>query len=161
MELTLQELITGIQNSRTHFFKHLKGLETDHWDWKPYAECKSIRETIIHLICDDIAAVESLQTGKEPDYEADMVKATELASSDTDVLISQLAASHKELCETLRTLVNQKSLDDTICVWGHNAKIAIGIPYFSSEDFYHAGQIAFIRMAIDPNWDYYTAVYSG
>ena len=30
----------------------------------------------------------------------------------------------------------------------------------SSEDYYHAGQITFIRMATDPQWDYYRSIYN-
>ena len=161
VELTLVEVISCIQNSRKHFLKHLNGLTADQWDWKPYAECKSIRETISHLMGDDLAALESLQSGIEPDYTVAESKAAEMASDNTTELLKQLADTHTTLCDALRSQCADSPLDASICVWGHDAKIATGIPYYSSEDYYHSGQVAFIRMATDPTWDYYTSVDGG
>ena len=31
--------------------------------------------------------------------------------------------------------------------------------YVSADDFYHAGQVAFIRMATDPAWCYSTEIF--
>ena len=158
MAVTLNDLLDGLRGSRRHFLKHVEGLREEQWDWKPYPECKSIRETLMHLRVDDRAALASIQSGKEPDYEA---LSAEEAEQDAEKLLSAL----NESFETLLTEISQRyadaPLDAEICIFGDNKKLAVGVPYLSSEDFYHAGQVAFVRMASDPAWDYYTAIYSG
>ncbi|MBI1741567.1 DinB family protein [Candidatus Acetothermia bacterium] len=156
MAATINDLVELLRHTRKHFLKHLNGLKDEQWDWKPYPECKSIRETLAHLIADDRAALQSLQTGKEPTYET-------LQESERDLtkLLALLDKSHQELCEFLLKKYANAPLDTEVCVWGTKTKMARGIPYFLSEDFYHAGQVAFIRMATDPKWDYYAAIYGG
>ena len=155
MALTLDDFIGSIHKSRKHFLKHVHGLSDEQLDWKTYAECKSIRETVAHLICDDRAALQALQTGGEPDYES-----LQESERDWHKLLATLETSHSELCAYLARTLAGKPLDDEVCIFGGKYKMAIGIPYISSEDFYHAGQVAFIRMATDPSWDYYSAIYA-
>ena len=154
MPLTLDDLIGGIERSRQYFLKHLEGVRDDQWDFKPFADCKSIRETLQHLIVDDRAAVESIKTGEEPNYEEGPYSVLDLED-----LKRTLVESHQELLGELRRRHANSPLDADICVWGNHRKLGVGIPYFSSEDFYHAGQVAFLRMASDPSWDYYAAIY--
>lgn len=155
MSYILEDMLSGLIASRQMFFKHLEGLREDQWDWKPYAECFSIRQTLRHLILDDRAAVNSLETGKEPDYEA-------LRAYDHDIAVLRvlLDESHQNLLSCLRRHYTDAPHDTEICVWGSWYKLPSGIAYFSSEDFYHMGQVAFIRMASDPTWDYYGAIYN-
>ena len=156
MAITLEDLLNSVRSSRRYFFKHLSGVRDDQWDWKPYPECKSLRETLVHLQVDDLAALEALQTGEEPDYEAITARQTE---TDPAKLRSLLDASF----ETLLTEINKRyadaPLDAEICIFGGKYPLALGVPHLSAEDFYHAGQVAFIRIATDPAWDYYAAVY--
>ncbi len=154
--LTLDDLIGGLDRSRNHFYKHLKGLRDDQWDFKPFPECKSIRETLQHLVADDRAALESIRTGEEPNYEA-------LACTESDLakLRAILKESHEVLLNEIKTRYANASLDADICVWGHHEKLGAGVPYFSGEDWYHAGQVAFARMASDPDWNYYETIYGG
>ncbi len=156
MALTLDDLIDSVRASRRFFLKHLNGLRDDQWDWKPYPECKTLRETLAHLIVDDRAALQSLETKAEPDYEA-------LQESEHDIarLRTLLDESHARLCDYLKTHYADAPLDTEINVFGEPKKLAPGIAYFSSEDFYHAGQAAFIRIATDPAWDYYASIYGG
>lgn len=154
MAFGIVDLVQGIIASRAYFLKHVRGMTDEQWIWKPYPECKSGREILQHLIIDDMAALDSLKTGAHPDYES-------FAVSETDIgrLLTILEKTHKELVDTLRDLGEGKSLEDDICIWGDHVKLGRGVPHLSSEDYYHAGQIAYIRMATDPNWDYYTDIY--
>lgn len=152
MPVTTDDLLEGLRRSRRHFLKHLEGVQEDQWDYRPFPQCKSIRETLQHLVIDDRAALESLRTCKEPNYERQPYEV-----QDIDELYRLLAMSHGALLRDLSERV--RHLDEEICVWGLVLKAAVGIPYFSSEDFYHAGQVAFLRMACDPQWDYYHAIY--
>ncbi len=154
MAFTTATLVDGLRHSRRHFLKHADGLTPEQWDWKPYPECKSAREALAHLVTDDRAALQSLQTGEEPDYEAHAV-----TECDIDALRVLLAQSHDALCAYLETHYAAAPLDTAICIWGAHQPAGSGIPYLSSEDFYHAGQIAFIRQATDPAWNYYSAIY--
>ena len=154
MALTLEDLLEALRLSRRHFYKHLDGLRDDQWDFKPFPECKSIRETLQHLIVDDLAAVESIRTGKEPNYEESPYSELEI-----DKLRAHLVESHENLLREIKERYKDAALDADICVWGHHEKLAVGVPYYSSEDWYHAGQVAFLRTASDPSWDYYKAIY--
>jgi uncharacterized damage-inducible protein DinB len=154
MPYTVQDAAEGLNRSREFFLKHIKGLTDEQWDWKPYPECKSIRETVAHLIIDDRAALQSLQSGKEPDYESLTENET-----DRDRLLALLAESHEALCGYILAQWKDAPLDTMLSVWGMKMPIAAGLGYMSSEDNYHAGQVAFIRSATDPSWDYYAAIY--
>lgn len=94
MAFDLSSLVEGIRSSRKYFLNHIKGLRDDQWDWKPYPECKSIRETLAHLIADDRATIHMLETGQFPDFGG-------LLESETDAnrLQSLLSESHEALCE--------------------------------------------------------------
>ena len=156
MAITLNDLLDSVRNSRRHFLRHLDGLTDAQWDWKPYPECKSIRETLVHLHADDKAALFSIQTGEEPDYESILAAETEQEPAQ---LRTQLDDSFVALLAEIQTRYADAPLDAEICIYGSKMKLALGVPYLSSEDFYHAGQVAFVRMATDPNWDYYASIY--
>lgn len=154
MSLTVEDFIEGVRSSRRYFLKHLDGLTAEQIAWKPYAECKNVAETLQHLIIDDMMALESMRTGEEPNYDAATVEETAY-----DALLARLASSHQELTSYLEGRFGSGSLDAEATAWGAKLPAARAIAYLSSEDFYHAGQIAFIRMATDPAWNYYAAIY--
>ena len=51
-------------------------------------------------------------------------------------------------------------MDTEVSAYGTPMKLGRAIAHLSSEDFYHAGQVAFIRIATDPSWDYYAVIYA-
>lgn len=159
MAYDLNDVLGSIRRSRQFFLKHLQGLRDDQWDWKPYPECKSITETLVHLVVDDRAALQSLRTGGEPDYEAISTATTEEAGGDRDRARAMLDASHARLCAFVGATYEGKPLDTEVSAWGAPVKLG-GLGLLSSEDYYHAGQVAYIRMASDPAWDYYAAIYA-
>lgn len=159
MAFTFEDLIESLRASRSNFHKHLEGLKDDQWDWKPYPECKSIRDTLIHLVVDDRVAVWALDADGEPDYEAFVNAATDEAGSDLVHLKEMLDTSFTALLEQLISRYADQPLDTEISTFGSPKKLGVAIPYFSSEDYYHTGQVAFIRMASDPSWNYYAAIY--
>ncbi|HZO92040.1 MAG TPA: DinB family protein [Chthonomonadaceae bacterium] len=156
MAFTLDDVLNGVRASRQFFLKHLNGLREDQWDWRPGPECKTIRETLAHLITDDRAALQSLQTGEEPDYDA-------LQESERDIarLRVLLEESFTALCAYIQGRYAGAPLDTEVCSYGGKQKLGRGVAYLSSEDFYHAGQVAMIRIATDPAWDYYASIYGG
>jgi hypothetical protein len=52
-----------------------------------------------------------------------------------------------------------KPIDAQITFYGHPIPFADAVGYILGEEGYHTGQAAFVRMATDPSWDYYTAIY--
>jgi uncharacterized damage-inducible protein DinB len=159
MAFTLEDVLAGVRASRAFFLKHLEGLREDQWDWKPYPECKSIRETLAHLIVNDRAALASLESAGEPDYDALRAEVAAETGNDLEQLLAALRESHARLLGTIEARYAGAPLDTEIKIWGSSMKLGRGVAYLSSEDFYHAGQVAFIRMATDPSWDYYGCIY--
>ena len=123
-------------------------------DWKPYPECMNVKETVAHLVVDDLAALESFQTLHEPAYDQ-----IPRPSGPLPELLAALDASHKELISWLEEHMGDKSLDAPSCAFGSPLPACRAIAHISSEDYYHSGQVAFIRMATDPSWEYYGAIY--
>jgi len=152
--VTVTDLVDAMRASRRHFWKHVNGLSDAQWDWKPYPECKSIRETLAHLVQDDRAALAALHSGGEPDYEAFAEP-----ERDLDRLRALLAESHEALCAAITAKFDGAPLDTPLSAWGAIKPLGTGIPFFCSEDYFHAGQVTFIRLATDPTWDYYGAIY--
>ena len=161
MAFGVEDLIEGLRGSRLHFLKHLKGLTAEQWTWKPYPECKSILETLLHLVGDDRAALQALETGGEPTYESILEAAFAEAAGDKEKVLEMLEESHEKLCAYIAARFTGVPLDSEFSAFGSKMKVGSGIPYLSSEDFYHAGQVSYIRMATDPAWDYYSHIYGG
>ena len=160
MALTLESLLEGVRASRRQFFKHLEGLTDEQALWKPYPECKSVRETLVHLIQVDQAALDSLKTGTLDAWSTlEPQIATETKSLTLPELRSLLEQSHTALLDYLATTYATHALDEPIPLWASPTPLGRAVPYLSSEDFYHSGQLAFIRQATDPSWDYYAAIY--
>lgn len=156
MAYTTQDAVESIRWSRKHFHKHIAGLKDEQWTWKPYPECKSVIETLAHLVTDDRAALEGLKTGQEPDYDS-----LSVAETDRERLLKMLGESHEALCGYILEKWGNSPVDTEVGIFGSPMKLGAGVGLLSSEDFYHAGQIAFIRGATDPSWDYYTDVFGG
>lgn len=154
MPLTISDLLAGLRDSRRHFLKHVAGLTPEQWSWKPYPECKSVVETLAHLVIDDRAALQALESGHEPDYTS-----IEVEERDPERLLALLSDSHAQLCAGLSERFAGSAPDAEMCVWGLTMSLGRGVPFLSSEDWYHSGQVAFIRMATDPEWDYYAHIY--
>ena len=157
--MNLNGLIESVISSRKYFLRHLEGLPDEAWTFKPFSECKNILETQVHLRNDDEMAAESILTKEEPDYETATIGAYEEVANGPDVLLNRLAVSHQRLLDLIRSEFSSESLNGEICIWGSMKPLYRGVPYLSSEDFYHAGQVAFVRMAIQPDWNYYGDIY--
>lgn len=154
MAFDLNTLIQGARASRQYFLKHIGNVRDDQWDWKPYAECKSIRETLAHLVSDDRAFIEILDKGDVKDYDALAVEAR-----DVNKLLALLDESNAELCAFLLGKFSDTPLDTEVQFFTGKMPLGNAIAGISSEDYYHAGQVAFIRIATDPSWDYYAEIY--
>lgn len=156
MSFSVEDFIDGIHASRQYFLRHLNDLKDDQLDWQPYPECKSIRDTVAHMISDDRAFIHLLESGNLPDYA--LIQENE---RDIDKLMAVLAKTHDELCSYIRIKFADAPLDREIRYVITDLKLGTVLSSLSHEDYYHAGQVAFIRMATDPSWDYYKEIYGG
>jgi uncharacterized damage-inducible protein DinB len=154
MATDISDLIDGVRESRRYFLKFLDGLREDQWDWKPYPECKSIRETLRHLVSDDRATIAVFKTGDW--QEAVTIEVTE---QDVPKLLDMLEESHEELCNFLSDHFAETPLDARVPFFFGESKLTNAIMGIIGEDNYHAGQVGFIRSATDPQWGYYRAIY--
>jgi uncharacterized damage-inducible protein DinB len=157
MAYTLQDLLDGLQSSRDNFFKHLDGLKEDQWDWQPYAQCKTIRETLAHLVVVDRGILYSLETGKMPDWDTLF---PDWQPHNPAQLRALLQASRAQLVDYLQTNYADTPVDAEVTLYGAPQKLGRAVADMSSEDYYHTGQVSFIRQANDPTWDYYAAIYN-
>lgn len=154
MPFTVEEAVQAMRDAHEHFLKHLKDVREDQLDWRPDAACKTIRETLAHLTSDYRAMSQSLKSGGEPDYDSCQVTET-----DMNQLHALMAEEFEGVCKYVASTFH--SVDEEVCVFGWQMTLGKAIPLFCSEDYYHAGQVAYIRIATDPAWDYYRAVYGG
>jgi hypothetical protein len=155
MAYSVEDVIGAIRISRRYLLRHLEAMREDQWDWSPAAPCKTARETLAHLVCDDRALALSLETNAEPDYGTVREDERDIAK-----LLTLLDESHERVVNAIRSRFS--AVDDEGWIWSKRSTLAAAAPMLCSEDYYHAGQLATIRMATDPSWDflYYDEVYS-
>ena len=162
MTFELNDLTQTARESRDNFVKLLDGLSDEQWTWKPYQECKSIRETLIHMIGSDRLMKQALHDPSQPIDWAGYFGAiaSELSETANSDLIPILRDSHSEALHALTTVTEGLPLDAPLAIFGqHPRKLGVVAASLTSENMYHSGQVAYIRMATDPAWDYYAAMY--
>lgn len=152
------DMIDALDQARQGFLKHIDGVTVQQAVWKPYSGCKSIAETIDHLLWSDRVLIDVMQSGKEPDY---TTAPTAPPADSLTTLLGNLAESHAARIEFLRANYAQASPLMPVNFWGHTSALWQALAGLSNEESYHSGQVAYIRMATDPNWDYYSHIYSG
>jgi len=161
MPLTIEDILGDVRSSHESLFKHLRGVNDEQVSWKPYPESKSIHETLAHLIAVEWSAQAMLNSGDFPDYESDQKEAAKLADGKPVAdLVSILKEEQNKTLSVVETKFKDKPLDEEINFWGYPTKLGVAIARLGSEDTYHSGQIAYIRLATDPGWDYYKEIYS-
>jgi uncharacterized damage-inducible protein DinB len=149
MRLSNDDFIGALERSRGWFLRHVQGMTEEQARFKPYLQCKSVLETLVHLAAGDASALESLQTGEAVPYAKHEPALTDLGS-----LLETLAQRRNDLMTYLMSEVASMPMDKPITIWGETMPAAVGLAFLSSEDYYHSGQVAYIRLATDPGWDY-------
>jgi hypothetical protein len=85
-----------------------------------------------------------------------------LKEHETDIpkLIELLEQSHETLCQFIRERFANTPLNTPAMFFMGETTLGRALADIPSEDYYHAGQVAFIRLATDPQWDYYRSIYN-
>jgi uncharacterized damage-inducible protein DinB len=154
MAYTFDDVLTAVRDSRSHFLKHIEGITAEQWQWKPHQEAKSIAEIVAHLVTDDRMALQSLQNGQKPVY-----RRAQVSERDPAKLLAELHQSHEALSNYLLEHFSVTPLDTIVTAWGIKMKLGKAAGHIVAEDYYHAGQAAYIRLATEPDWDYYATIY--
>ena len=147
MAFELDDLVDNMHGALRFFLAHLDGLRDDQWDWKPTPACRSIREMLCHLseTYEDEAALEKALARPVPDV-SEVQRLFETAARRDYAHLSQRYAD--------------TPLDAEITVPGGDwfldrASVKAGtlLARRAWEECYHTGQVVFIRLATDPDWD--------
>lgn len=144
MAAGLEEVMDNFYRTQRFFRSHLNGMLAEQWDWKPFPACRSIREILLHwaeiFAADDMALETSLKTAV-PD-------------------VAAVQALMKEAGLRFGTEFSAPYADSPLDTRLPNG-VAVGtaLASMAGEDNYHAGQIAFIRLATEPDWDWVQAVH--
>jgi uncharacterized damage-inducible protein DinB len=154
MSSSIQTILEPLTIARSHFLKHIKDLKEDQWDFKPFPNTMTIRDTLRHLVIDDLSALDSLQTGAHPDYDSFTVE-----DETVEALLERMTSARQALIDELTSKIEESGEAIQICTWGEMRPLHVGVAYLTSEDYYHTGQVGFLRQASDPDWDYYASVY--
>lgn len=147
MAFELDDLVDNMTGALRFFLAHLDGLKADQWDWKPAPACRSVREMLRHL-CEtypDKAALEEALARPVPDV------------AEVQALFEAAALADYA---RLRARYADTPLNAEIAVPGGDwflgrASVKAGtlLARRAWEECYHTGQVVFIRLATDPDWD--------
>lgn len=141
------EIASAIEASREFLLRHVRGLAVADFDVRPSGFTRSISEVAEHLLADDAVCIERLG-GTAPDLEEGLGWE------------ERLAKSGNALVQELRSNWAGRELEAFSLLSGGGKGIAQGVTYIQIENAYHAGQIAWIRFELYPDWDYDAAVYA-
>jgi uncharacterized damage-inducible protein DinB len=153
MALELDDLLDNMHGALRFFLAHLNNLRDEQWDWKPSAACRSIREILGHLCetYEDKAALEEELARPLPRI-AQVQRLFEAAAQ----------ADYARLCERYA----DTSLETEVPITGNDwflgrksVRAGTLLMRRSWEECYHTGQVVFIRLATDPDWDQEEKVY--
>jgi hypothetical protein len=140
----LDEILDNLYRSQRFFRAHLNGMREGQWDWKPYPACRSVREILLHWVevFDDGAAA--------------LRAALEEERPDVARVQSLMREAGLRYGERFRARYADTPLDSRL---PNGVAVATMLASLAAEDNYHAGQVAFIRLATDPTWDWVEAVH--
>lgn len=154
--MNTEQLITQLEASRAWFLKLVEGLTPEQWDAKPYPNVMSPRETLAHLIVDDRVFPLMLEGHGEPDYESFRPD----PSASVEELMALMGETHKAKIERVRAFLTGKDLSAEIdAVYAGKQPLWWEVVSFTTEDWYHIGQVSAIRQGTDPDFDYYATFY--
>ena len=153
MAFELADLVDNMHGALRFFLAHLNGLRDDQWDWKPSPACRSIREMLRHL-CEaypDKAALED-ELARPIPHVTRVQALFEIAATQD---YARLAARYRDT-----------PIDAELQIAGGDwflsrERVRAGtlLARRPWEECYHTGQVVYIRLATDPDWDQEAAVY--
>lgn len=144
MAVGLDEILDNLYWSQKYFRAHLNGMQDHQWDWKPFPGCRSIREILVHWADVFSAGDTALHSALEP------------VVPNVVVVQKLMKEAGLRYGEGYRQRCADAPMDS---LWPNGTPVGSVLASLSGEDNYHAGQVAFIRLATDPEWDWVKAVH--
>jgi hypothetical protein len=120
--------------------KVLEGLPEDQWDARLREDCMSPKEAVAHLI-ECYVAVQKDMAGHQHEWGAYMP-----ADDAPPALMEEMRAERRRAWDGLIKSGDEKA-------------IRAATQYIVLHDAYHVGQLATLRLGLDPKWDPYS-IYS-
>lgn len=147
MAVGLDEILDNLYHSQRFFRAHLNGIRQEQWDWKPSPACRSVREILLHWT--EMAEMFGVGGGA---LQASLKEAT----PDVALVQSLMKEAGLRFGAELRAQYADSPLDSLL---PNGTSVGSMLAGLSAEDVYHAGQVAYIRLATDPGWDWIKAVH--
>ncbi len=144
MAVGLDEILDNFYRSQRSFRAHLNGMREEQWDWKPFPACRSIREILLHW-------ADLFSPGETP-----LRAALKTATPDVAAVQRLMQEAGQRFGGGFREQYADAAMDSP---FPNGLALGSVLAGLSSEDSYHAGQVAFIRLATDPAWDWVRAVH--
>jgi hypothetical protein len=79
--------------------------------------------------------------------------------TDPQKLLVLLQKGLDNIIEYVEATYSDADLETDVQAWEFHATLANAMTWFGGEENYHTGQVAFIRLASDPTWDYYDQIH--
>ncbi len=144
MAVGLEEILNSFYFSQRFFRAHLNGMRADQWDWKPFPACRSIREILLHWAEQFTPGQTAFQAALEP------------TTPDVALVQTLMKEAGVRFADGYREKYAETPMD---APFPNGTPVGTVLASLSGEDNYHAGQVAFIRLATDPDWDWVKAVH--
>ena len=135
--MKIDDLTLGLRTSREFLLRHLKEMPAEAWDSRLAGTPRSVREIVEHLLEEDSEWIVLL--GGE--------KLSLHASPES------LRASNEALLELLQRQWADRADEAFLILTGDGKGMPQGVTYRQIEDYYHSGQIAWLRLALQPGWE--------
>ena len=151
--LELDDLLDTMHGALRFFLAHLNNLREDQWDWKPFPACRSIREILCHL-CETYADKAAL--------EEELAQPLPHIAKVQALFEAAARADYARLCERYAGVPLETEVPIAGGDWflkREAVRVAALLMRRSWEECYHTGQVVFIRLATDPDWDQEEEVY--
>lgn len=144
MAVGLDEVLDNLYRSQRFFRCHLNEMQNEQWDWKPYPTCRSVREILLHWA--EIFASD----------DADLGAALKEATPDVASVQGLMRQAGHRFGARFAAQYTDATLDTVL---PNGVAVGTVLASLAGEDNYHAGQVAFIRLATAPEWDWVRAVH--
>lgn len=132
-----QSLVGAFDDSRYQVTQVLAGLEGDQWDVKSHPQAMSARETIQHL-ADCYSACLAVLDGNKYDFGSFRFDVTQ-----PEEQLAKMLEIRDEAVARISASDDEKAFHE-------------GNAFIILHDCYHVGQLATVRLAINPEWDAYS-----
>lgn len=134
------DLAMALAASREFLVRQVRGLSPAECDYLVTGMRATVNQIVEHMLANDAFCLDKLGGTAWPD-------------DPTLPADQRLSRSGMALQQEIRANWADKQDEALLRLAGGGEGIAKGVSYIQIEDFYHAGQVCWIRLALQPDWD--------